>query len=248
MKQNEVIETIGSITKMENLLSFEQDVLPNSLVLKNIDPFPGFRAKNQNINIGNKPGSVFIILRYRYAPEKINHINRDLISSRITKCHPSYGEIITRESILPCIRIKNIENCTLIPLIQNFYKRSDLKLMDFKQFSGPARIKIFKAFRLSEIAEGLYRDLNEGEKVYIRIPRSINWKRFNHITKKIKYHINNPNFDAALGVIYRFCGPEDVIRVYDQIKTLERAIQLRKLFVREVKSDLLISASHDHLD
>lgn len=248
MKQTEVIETIGSITKMENLLSFEQDVLPNSLVLKNIDPFPGYRTLGQNAGVENKPGSIFIILRYRYAPEKINHINRDLITRRITKCHPSYGEIITRESILPCIRIKDVENYTLIPVIQNFYKRNDLKLMDFRQFSGPARIKIFKAFRLSEIAQGLYRDLNEGEKVYIRIPNSVNWKRFDHITKKIKYHINNPNFDAALGVIYRFCGPEDVIRVYDQNKTLERAIQLRKLFVREVKSDLLISASYNHLD
>lgn len=246
MKQNEVIETIGSITKMENLLSFEHDVLPNSLVLKNIDPFPGYRSKNKNLKIGEKPGSLFIILRYRYAPEKINHINRDMVASRITDCHPSYGEIITRESIMPCIRIKQIENYTLIPVIQNFYKRNDLKLMDYRQISGTARIKIFKAFRLTEIAEGLYRDLNEGEKIYIHIPNSINWKRFDHITKKIKYHIKNPNFDAALGVIYRFCGPEDVIRIYEPVKTLERAMQLRKLFVKEVKNDFLISASFDH--
>ena len=106
--------------------------------------------------------------------------------------------------------------------------------------------KIFKAFRLTEIAQGLYRDLNDGEKIYIKIPNAINWKRFNHITRKIKNHIKDANFDAALGVIYRFCGPEDVIRVYDQNKTLERAVHLRKLFVKEVKSDLLITASFDH--
>jgi hypothetical protein len=244
MKQTEVIETIGSITKMESLDSFEEDVLPNSMVLKNTDPFPGYRAKISGAN-QDKPRSIFIILRYRYAPEKINHINRDMMASRITDCHPSFGEIITRESILPCIRIKYIKDYSLIPVIQNFYKRNDLKLMDYKHFNGPARIKIFKAFRLTEIAEGLYRDLNDGEKIYIHIPHAINWKRFDHITKKIKYHINNPNFDAALGVIYRFCGPEDVIRIYDQEKTLERAIQLRKIFVKEVKSDLLISASLD---
>jgi hypothetical protein len=121
-------------------------------------------------------------------------------------------------------------------------------LMDFHRFEGPARIKIFKAFRLNEIAEGLYRDLNDGEKIYIQIPHSINWKRFDYIMKKIKSHIDNPNFDAALGVIYRFCGPEDVIRIYDQIKTLERAIQLRKLFVKEIKKDMLISASYEHHD
>jgi len=245
MEPNEVIETIGSITKMEKLRSLERDVLNNTLVLRNIDPFPGYQTNNDPVGNDSKPGSIFIVLKYRYAPEKINRINKNLAASRITSCYPSFGEIITRESILPCIRIKGLDSFSTIPVIQNFFKRNDLQLMDYRKINDNARIKIFKTFRLIEIAKGLYRDLNEGEKIYIRIPGSINWKRFDYITKKIKISAKDLNFDAALGIIYRFCGPEDVIRVYDRKKTLERALELKKLYLKSIKNEMLISANYE---
>ncbi len=241
-KEVEVIETIGSITKMESLRSLERDVLENTLVLLNTDPFPGYRPPKDSYNPLIKPASVFIVLRYRYAPEKINRINQKFARSNISRCYPSFGEIITRESILPCIRIKGLQNYDVIPGIQSFFKQQELELMEYRAVETEARIKIFKNFRLIEIAEGLYRDLNDGEKLYIRIPKSINWKFFDSIQKKIKYNLENPNFDAAMGTIYRFCGPEDVIRIYDHDKSLRRAMELKKHFIREVKSDVLLSA------
>lgn len=241
MNENEIIETIGSITKMEHLRSLEQDTLPNSLVLRTVDPFPGYKVLRKEDKQLEKPGSLFVILRYRYTPEKINRINRDLISAGFVRRYPSFGEIITREAILPCIRLKGVENFNQIKGIQEFFKRNDLKFMDFRKLEGDARIKIFKTFRLKEISEGIYRDLNEGEKIYLRIPRAINWKRLDYITRKIKTRKENSNFDAALGVIYRFCGPEDVIRIYDQEKTLKRALYIRKLFIKEVNKDVLIT-------
>jgi hypothetical protein len=247
MEPNEIIETIGSITKMEEICSMEQDILKNTLVLRTVNPFPGYRTDQKDGTFLEKPGSVFIILRYRYAPEKINRINRELISSKITSCYPSSGEIITREMILPCIRIKGLDNFEKIPFIQNFFKRYDLQLMDFQKVECTARIKIFKTFKLIEIGEGLYRDLNDGEKIYIRIPQSINWKKFDYIIKKIKFNLQERNFDAALGNIYRFCGPEDVIRIYDQDKSLTRAIELKKHFLKEIKRDIPISADHPYM-
>ena len=242
MEHKDVIETIGSITKMENLQSLEEEVLENTLVLRNIDPFPGYQTSNEQIEETGKPVSVFIILRYRYAPEKINKLNRELIHNRYTPCYPSFGEIITRDSIFPCIRLKGVENNALIPSIQDYFVKNDIQLMTFRKLEGPGRIKIFKTFRLLELIDGLYRDLNDGEKFYIRTPQPLNWKRFEYISRKIRYNLKNPNFDSALGVIYRFCGPEDVIRIYDHDKSMERALELKKLFTKEIKSDMLISA------
>lgn len=244
MDANKVIETIGSITKMESLQTLEQNVIENSLVLASVDPFPGFKLQSDSAGILNKPNSIFIALRYRYAPEKINRINKDLREKKMVERYPSFGEIITRNQILPCIRIKNLENYNIIPDIQHFYKSNDLQLMGFKRFNEIARIKIFKTFQLIEIGEGLYRDLNEGEKIYIRIPQVIHWNQFDYISKKIKFSLENRNFDAALGIIYRFCGPENVIRIYDHDKTLNRANQLKSMFLKETKKDMLISTHH----
>ena len=244
MDSNKVIETIGSITKVEKLLAIEKDVIDNSMVLVNSDPFPGLKSNAGTEGNLNKPGSVFIILRYRYAPEKINRINKELRESKMVERSPSFGEIITSNMILPCIRIKSLENYNMIPAIQHFFKHNDLQLMGFKKFNEAARIKIFKTFQLVEIGEGLYRDLSEGEKIYIRIPNALNWNQFEYIAKKIKFNLKDRNFDAALGIIYRFCGPENVIRVYEHDKTLKRALQLKTLFVKEAKKDMLISTHH----
>jgi hypothetical protein len=248
MEYGGAIETIGSITKMEHVCSLEKEILQGTLVLCNIDPFPGFRVKKSDDTIGQKTGSVFIILRDKYSPEKINRINKNLISSGITDKYPSYGEIITKDSILPCIRIKGLARYDQIVPVQNYFIQNGLLLMPYRQIESIARIKLFKTFRLIEIAEGLYRDLNEGAKIYIRIFYTINWKQFDEITKKIKFNMSNRNFDAALGVIYRFYGPENVIRIYDQEKTLERALHIKKSYLKEFKKAKYYPIHHDYLD
>lgn len=246
MEQYQTIETIGSITKFEHLKSQESHILKNTLVLHSVDPFPGVKDVGKGNASFEKPGSVFIILRYRYAPEKINKINLALRNHNLFKCSPSFGEIATNQSqvILPCIRIKNLDDFGMIPLLQEYFQKHDLKLMAYKVIDDVCKIKIFKSFRLIELANGLYRDLNEGEKFYIQIPRTINWRKFDFITRKIKQRSQNKNFDAALGVIYRFCGPEDVIRIYDRDISLKRAIELKSQYQLEIKKDIQITAVH----
>jgi hypothetical protein len=242
MERNQVIETIGSITKVEHLTNVQIRGVKNSMVLKSVNPFPGIT--NQKSSISKNPGSLFIILRYRYAPEKINRINRSLLAEQNLITYPSYGEVSIGSNILPCVRVKNLESYEQILPIQKFLLSNDLQLMPYRDIDDECTIKIFKTFRLAEIGDGLYRDLNDSEKFYIKIERSINWKRFEYVIKKIKFNIEIPDFDAALGVIYRFMGPQDVIRIFDKDKSYQRAIELRKHFLKEVKDEIHLSASH----
>lgn len=242
MERNQVIETIGSITKVEHLTDLKTSVVNNSLVLKNVNPFPGIT--NQNISISDKPGSLFIILRYRYAPEKINRINCNMLAEHNLVTYPSYGEVTVGKDILPCVRLKNLDNYDQIIPLQNFLLNHDLQLMPYRTIDNECTIKIFKTFKLAEIGDGLYRDLYDGEKFYIKIDRALNWKRFEYVVKKIKFNEETSDFDAALGVIYRFMGPENVIRIFDKDISYKRAIQLRKVFLKEVKDEIHLSAAH----
>jgi hypothetical protein len=242
MEYSSAIETIGSITKMENLQSIDNNTLENSLVLKNINTFPGFKFPNNT----TKPASIFIILRFKYDPEKINRILQELTNKKIVNRYPSQGEIITQNALLPCIRFKSLPDFSYIPVLQDFLTSHDLQLMPFQSIDCNARIKLFKTFKIIEIYDGIYRDLIDGEKIYIKIPNSLNWRRLEHITKKIKYNLTDKNFDAALGVIYRFCGAEDVVRIYDSNKTLERALLLKKNFINEIKNEFKLEVHKLH--
>jgi len=235
MDKNNIIETIGSITKMEILESIRHKVINGSLVLKNILPFPCYNRKNDGLNLSKNLVSIFILLRYPYSAEQINRIFKELVRVKIIKCYPSYGEITISGIIYPCIRLKNLDNYDLIPYIQQFFQKNNLEIMNYKDIEGLVVIKIFKAFHIIKIAEGLYLDTTEKEKVYIRIPGSMNWHDFDTLTKKIKITVNNSNFDGALGAIYRFYGSEDVIRIYDKEMTFEKAQELKLKYLNEIK-------------
>jgi hypothetical protein len=248
MELNNVIETIGSITKMEILESVRYNVLNETLVLKNLIPFPGYSRKNDTLNFCKNQESILITLRYQYPSDKINRIFKKLVAEKIIKGFPSYGEINMSGLIYPCIRLKGLPNYSLIPYIQQFFQKNELQLMNYKDINGPAIIKIFKSFRIIKIAEGLYRDANDLEKIYIRIPLSMIWNDFDEVTKKIKLNIANPNFDAALGAIYRFYGSENVIRIYDKEITFEKARNLKMMYLKEIKTDQIILSNHLQYD
>lgn len=240
MDYSQIIETIGSITKYEKLVSLTGGIEKNSLVLRSMQPYPGAGVDET----APSQASHYIILRYRYAPEKINRINCIILKETNLSRYPSYGEIIYANQVLPCVRIKAEANPEKIQSVQKCLLKNDLQLMAYKEINADCKIKIFKTFKLAEIGDGLYRDLYDGEKIYIRVQSQLNWKRFEAIIKKIKFNIQEQEFDAAIGVIYRFTGPENVIRIFDKNKTYKRAVDLRKQILSEIKDEIHLSAAH----
>ncbi len=226
---------------MEHLADASDISLANTLILKNTNPFPG-------IKLGNKPErnqlvSHFIILNYRYACEKLTRIGNELFKKFNLTRLPSQGEIFYKDEILPCVRLKKVDPGT-IRSMQQFLKDKGLKMKPHRPFNSICEIKIFKSFKLIEVSTDLFRDLNNKNKYYIQIESELNWKRFNYIVKKIKYKLQNPDFDAAMGIIYRFSGPQNVIRIYDKDTSQERLLLLRKHFYTETKKEAQISAMH----
>ena len=122
MKEQPIIETTASITKIEMLSNVEQDILPCSLILTNHNPFPGFVQSTEESDLPRKPHSFYLILMYRYFPEKLERIAKALNNENIIDCSSSSGEIIIQNNIFPCIRIKRLKAQRLLSEIQEFYK------------------------------------------------------------------------------------------------------------------------------
>jgi hypothetical protein len=240
METLQTIETIGSITKYERLQTVEFNVLPNTLVLENTDPFPGYGYQGINLPSDTKPRSIFLILRYRYSPEKIARISSQFAKLNNKKCRTGCGEIEISGRIFPCIRLKSLECFADIQEVQSFYKENELKFMGYRKINAEGKITIHKNFKIIEISPGIYRDLYDGEKFYIKIPKQINWKTFESVSKFVKNNIRNANFDAALGMIYRFTGVEEIIRIYDRNKSLERALEIKNMYSKALKKEFIL--------
>jgi hypothetical protein len=236
MITNQIIETTGYIVKAERLKSLDQNIMSNTLVLQSMKPFPGYQDKDNPENKA-RLNYVYLILMYRYFPEKIERISKVLKGEKYNKCNFSCSEIVIQNKLLQCIRIKGLDCYEIIPEIQADYKSNDIKFMSYNAIDSEGKIKVFKHFKISEITAGIYRDLFEGEKFYFTVPVQINWRIFENLTGNVKKKIEDSNFDSALGIINRFSGPEDVIRIYDKNKTLERALEIRNKFLKEIKRE-----------
>ena len=73
-----IIETMGSITKVEKLETLEGSILENTLVLEEVEPYPGYHGAN--LPSGYNPTAVYLTIR-----EKLPAINIIRITQKIRK-------------------------------------------------------------------------------------------------------------------------------------------------------------------
>ena len=65
MNPKTIIQTIGGVAKEETLFTLTTSVMPNTFVLENEEPYPGYHGKN--LPSGSKPISVFLITKRKHS-------------------------------------------------------------------------------------------------------------------------------------------------------------------------------------
>ena len=74
MSMNRTIETMGSIAKVEKLETLNNNILENTLVLEEIEPFPGYHGAN--LPTGYNPTAVYLVLKKKVSTIRIMRICR----------------------------------------------------------------------------------------------------------------------------------------------------------------------------
>ena len=61
MATTRIIETMGSISKVEKLETLDNNILENTLVLEEIEPFPAYHGAN--LPSGYNPTAVYLVIK-----------------------------------------------------------------------------------------------------------------------------------------------------------------------------------------
>ena len=228
-----LIETVGYIKKEENLTTVENNIIPHTLVLENLQPFPGYHGAN--LPEKSMPRSLFLIVTKDYTFEEIARITKKIKQNFQYDFNASIGHIYFKTTSYTCIRIKYLKSFTFLPELQSLFQEYGIKFVKQKIIDAKGIIVINKHFYVAELEEGLYDDLEEDSKFYIEVPKDLPWDVFKEFTLSVKNNIDNCNFDAAQGVFYRKEGIVEVVRLYicegetDIIKTIH------KLYIDKIK-------------
>ncbi len=228
-----LIETVGYIKKEENLTTVENNIIPHTFVLENLQPFPGYHGANLPEKL--RPRSLFLIVTKEHSFEEIARITKKIKQNFQYDFNASIGHIYFKTSSYTCIRIKYLKSFTFLPELQGLYQEHGIKFAKQKMIDSKGLIVINKHFYVSEPEEGLYDDLEEDSKFYIEVPKDLPWDVFKEFTLSIKNNIDNSDFDAAQGVFYRKEGIVEVVRIYICEGEMDKIKTIHKLYIDMIK-------------
>lgn len=232
MEENRVIETFGSITKVEQLHTLESKIIENTFVLETHEPFPGYHG--ENLPSDPIPHHIFLVTKKEYSGETILRVSQKIKHYFNHSFGAIQGELHIFNTKLNCIRLKDLSGFELIPELQSCYQSEGIEFMRKRRYNKPGLIRVNKYFELKEITAGIYKDLIDLRMFYLEIPVQLTWKLFEQITFSIKNNLDNRNFDAALGILYRQ-DLVDVVRIFEKDCSLDRLHSLKERYLAEIQ-------------
>lgn len=233
------IGSIGYIIKKESLSTYQTEKPLRQLVLEDMHPFPGyyefFNIPRNEIEL--VPRNLFAVMSSfkNICEDDVIRITKH-VKERITdlKFDAVLGHITLFNQLRTVIRIKT-EDLSRITEILEAYEKEGItfdKFKEIKEFTTIIRIRKF--LEMETMEEGIYKDLEQENAYYIKLPQEVQWDQFLKITKVIKTNFEYKSFDAAIGLIYIKQGIVDLIRIFDVDADLEKLRILKNRYEREI--------------
>ena len=227
-----IIETMGTIAKVEKLETLNNNILENTLVLEEIEPFPGYHGAN--LPSGYNPSAIYLVLSKKISTIRIMRITQQIHKYYKSGFNGTAAEIHINNDVLYCIRLRNLDKYEIIPELQRNYMHEGLKFMKKRNIQGDGVIEIKKHFQLEKLEDGIYKDLEDPLMYYLQIPTHLKWSLFQEITTSIKHNLDDLSFDGALGAIY-MKNITEVVRIFARDVGMEDLQKIRKSYHEELR-------------
>jgi len=229
MKENKVIiETVGTISKKEDLVFFENP--SNILAFETAHAYPGY---NGIVPQNYDPNSLFLITKERYLTEKIFRVSQNVRKKVDFSFNAAFATVNYQNKEYPAIRLKDLKNYSFIPELLNEYVEQGVHFEKTRSVkSVNTLIQVTKEFHLEPLENGCYKDLSDNQMYYFEIPEDISWDKFEKIITDIKYNATDINFDAAQSLFYRVQKVVDAVRIYKKGLSLEELELIKEKFLK----------------
>ncbi|RUT78547.1 hypothetical protein [Ancylomarina longa] len=227
----------GSLLKEETLEVIDNKILPNTIVLEAINPFPGYYEYYDGLQKDMLPHYIYLITDRKYDLEEFTRATQNIMASFEVKFHAATGTITIYNDVYHAIRIRRLTSYDQIIALQSQFidEGIQFKTNGSIPHNSKAMIRLNKFFALDEISSGFFLDHIEANHGYFTIPHKLSWKQFEELTRQVKYNMEMFHFDVSLGFIYDHFKAKDIIRVYAENMNLELLKKIRTKYLERIK-------------
>lgn len=215
MKNIEIQEYIGTLTKEETLFCIESDlIIRDSCVLESKNPFLGYFNDAPQVE---KPRYLYLMLEY-----PLNFIEATRIIHQVRKKSNYVIDAVLAEIAIPgrekmpALRLRDLPQYGQLSIVQQEFKAAGITFKKHQKgvaFEN-ALITLVKFFYLHKLETGFYFDARQAHHGYFSIPEEIKWEDFKKLTQEAKYDTQLLSFDAARATIYADNELKELVRIY----------------------------------
>ncbi len=226
------IQTIGTVIKKEKLASVESATSSQALILESLQPFPGYHGTTIPDQLD--PDSLFAVTSVMHNDERILRAIQAVKKQYHKSFNATPGTIALQNKQVNVIRFKSVSYHAISEIIQHF-KEAGIDFLKAKKTAPyESIIRIRKFFKMQEISEHVFRDLDSPETYYIELPVQMRWSTFEKVTMNLKYNIEDHNFDAAQTNVFTEDGMMDMVRIYDEKCSPEKLKYIRDKYLEAI--------------
>jgi len=233
MEIQDRFEAFGFIVKEEQIETIDYHILPNTLVVENMQPFPAYHGIKLPTD-ENRPGHLYFATKERSTGELIMRAGHRIRKFFAHDFVNDWGELFVNNKAIPVIRIKNLDNYEYISELQKCFIAEGFAFRKKQTINELALTKIHKYFSLEKVESFYFQDLEDSSLQYFTIPKQLTWPLF----VKITVHARNTlgyDYDAAMGLIYRKSELMDIVRIYSKDFQFQQLVDCRNQYLELIE-------------
>ncbi|MBN2348272.1 MAG: hypothetical protein JXJ22_05515 [Bacteroidales bacterium] len=231
MEKVKVLEVFGQLEKEEILQTVGHNIIPNTLVLENQEPFPGYHGVN--LPQDKNPDTLFLVTVKKYPTDNILRTGNQIKKALDINFDTGPARIRVYNDYYDSIRIRELDSYDNIAEIQRFFLDEGIKFNKKKNIHANGLISLKKTFLIESVTDNIYKDIEDPSMFYLDIPYYLTWNIFKTITKNLKNNLDFRNFDAALGYFY-VSDLMDFIRIYSTDIEMSQLSSIRDKYLEMI--------------
>jgi hypothetical protein len=234
MKENNYCEVYGSLEKLEEFSTIQDNIVPGSLVFESLSPFWGYYNDTPQ---DSSPVYTYFAVDKGYPVFDLARAYRKVIDETGFQFDAAKAFIKFNDRSYNVIRLRHFSGFEKIKIIQEAFSKNGIKLyMSNSHWNKiTVHITLNKVFCMRQLTDGINIDACEKNHAYIEMPRQLEFNEFVEITQKVRNNWFESKFDAALGFYLLEERVVDFVRIYSKIQDLNYLSEIRKLYLQKMK-------------
>ena len=200
MAEHKHCEVFGSLEKMEQFNTLNQNIIPGSLVFESPAPFWGYYNEFDSPHVDTSPQYIYIAILKTYAVFDVVRAFQKVKKDVDFDLDAAKGFVRFNDRFFNVIRLRHMDDYSQIAVVQEAFERHGIAMLmaagNYKNVTTHVTLK--KVFCLDLISEGIYKDSAESNHYYLEIPKALSFDEFAEVTRKVRNNWLGVKFDAAL--------------------------------------------------